>query len=93
VPEQPVSTALAPEFENVLRTCLGDLVSPDTPLREDSDLSTLGIDSVTVVRLLVAVEDTFGVTIPDEAIRFETFSSPGALWTVVSGLLEAQDGR
>jgi acyl carrier protein len=89
VPEQPAATALVPEFEAVLRTCLDGLVSPDAPLQEDSDLAMVGIDSLTIVRLLVMIEDTFAVAIPDEVIVFDIFSSPGALWAVISGLMEA----
>ncbi|MCP3012427.1 phosphopantetheine-binding protein [Nocardiopsis dassonvillei] len=86
--EQPAATALNSEFETVLRRCLDDRIAPETPLREDSDLTAFGMDSLTVVRLLVTIEDVFGVTIPDEELAFEIFASPGALWTVVSGLLE-----
>ena len=89
--EQPVATALDPEFEALLRQCLDGLVSPSAPLREDTDLTEFGVDSLIVVRLLVAVEERFEVMIPDEVITFEIFSSPGSLWTVVSGLLEASD--
>ncbi|HJP72776.1 MAG TPA: phosphopantetheine-binding protein [Pseudonocardiaceae bacterium] len=85
--------ALSPEFEAVLRSCLDGLISPDAPLLPDSDLTEVGIDSLTVVRLLVTIEETFGVVIPDESISFEIFSSPGVLWNVIAGLLEASDGR
>jgi acyl carrier protein len=93
VPERPAAIALNREFEAVLRECLDGLVGPDAPLQEDSDLALLGIDSLTVVRLLVTLEEAFGVTIPDEVISFEIFSSPGALWNVISGLLEESRER
>ena len=86
--EQSAATALNPEFEAVLRQCLDGVISQETPLREDSDLTVFGIDSLTVVRLLVTIEEAFGVMIPDEVITFEIFSSPGALWSVISGLGE-----
>lgn len=91
--EQPAATSLEPAFEAVLRECLVDLVSPDDVLLEGTDLTAFGIDSLTVVRLLVSIEDTFGVSIPDEVIGFEIFSSPGVLWNIVSGLMEESDGR
>ncbi len=86
--EHPAATALDPEFEAVLRQCLDGQLPPDVTLREDSDLAAFGIDSLTVVRLLVTIEDVFGVMIPDEILSFEIFASPGSLWTVVSGLME-----
>jgi len=82
------ATALDPEFEAVLRECLDGLVPPGVTLQEDSDLAAFGIDSLTIVRLLVAIEDVFLVRIPDEAMAFEIFTSPGALWNVISGLME-----
>uniref|UniRef100_A0AAU3GR29 Phosphopantetheine-binding protein n=1 Tax=Streptomyces sp. NBC_01401 TaxID=2903854 RepID=A0AAU3GR29_9ACTN len=91
--EQPAATALDPAFETVLRECLDGLIGPEAPLQEDSDLAVLGIDSLTVVRLLVTIEDAFGVTIPDEVITFEIFSTPGTLWNVVAGLMEEPDGH
>lgn len=93
MPEQPASAALDPEFEAVLRECLDGLIGADVQLRADSDLAMYSIDSLTVVRLMVAVEEAFGVSIPDEAITFEIFSSPGALWNVVYGLREESRGR
>jgi acyl carrier protein len=84
----PQSTALDPEFEAVLRECLDGMIDPEAPLADDTDLVVFGIDSLTVVRLLVTIEETFGVLIPDEIITFEIFSSPGALWNVISGLEE-----
>ena len=85
----PVDAAvLNPEFEAVLRECLDGRIHPDTPLREDTDLMALGIDSLAVVRIMVTIEDVFGVMIPDEAISFEIFASPGVLWQVVSRLME-----
>ncbi|WP_434441756.1 phosphopantetheine-binding protein [Lentzea sp. E54] len=91
--EHPAATALDPEFETLLRQCLDGLVTPQTQLREDTDLTAFGVDSLIVVRLLVTIEETFQVTLPDEAISFEIFSSPGALWDVVAGLLEPRDDR
>lgn len=84
--ERSAATALDPGFEAVLRQCLDGVISPETPLSEDSDLAVFGIDSLAVVRLLVTIEETYGVMIPDEVITFEIFSSPGALWNVISGL-------
>ncbi|MER5266918.1 phosphopantetheine-binding protein [Actinosynnema sp. NPDC002837] len=77
-------TALNPDFEAVLRECMAGQLPPGTTLHEDSDLTAFGMDSLTVVRLLVTIEDTFGVVIPDEMIAFEIFSSPGSLWNLIS---------
>jgi para-aminobenzoate synthetase len=80
--------ALDPEFEAVLRDCLDTRIPPDVTLREDSDLTAFGVDSLIVVQLLVTIEDVFAVIIPDDMISFEVFTSPGALWKVISSLRE-----
>jgi acyl carrier protein len=93
VSEHPAATALNPEFEAVLRECLDGQFPENVALHEDSDLAAFGIDSLTIVRLLVSIEDIFGVMIPDEMIGFELFSSPGVLWDVISGLMEQPGER
>jgi len=40
-----------------------DQINPDTNIMED-----LGADSLDVVELLMALEETFGVTVPDEDV-------------------------
>lgn len=87
------ATALNPRFEEVLRECLDGLLPAGMDLHADSDLTELGIDSLTIVRLLVVIEDVFLVRVPDEAMAFEIFASPGALWKVISGLEEEPSGH
>jgi acyl carrier protein len=87
------SSSLNREFEAVLRECLAGLIAPDAPLHEDTDLTVLGIDSLIVVRLLVMLEDSLGVTVPEEILTFEIFSSPGVLWNLISDIREEQGDR
>jgi acyl carrier protein len=47
----------------------GDGLSPDLPLRD------AGLDSLRTVATLVAIEDEFGLQLPDELITPETFHS------------------
>jgi acyl carrier protein len=50
----------------------------DTPLRE------LGLDSMTAVRLVVALETELGVTLPEHRLTAETFFDAASLWRAVS---------
>jgi nodulation protein F len=75
------------DFENLLRRHLPE-AGPDRPLSTDARLFDLGLDSFGTVELLVALEHTFDVLLPDEALTEETFFTAGSLWQVVSGLLE-----
>ncbi|WP_329066104.1 acyl carrier protein [Streptomyces sp. NBC_01429] len=62
---------------------LGDReIAPDAPLRE------LGLDSMQAIELLFAIEDTFGVTLPDDDMNDETFATARSLWAVVSAALD-----
>lgn len=62
-------------------------------LTANSDLEAAGLDSLALVGLLVAVEDRYGVTIPDELLSRETFASPAALWSVLSAQPDFDHGR
>jgi len=61
-------------------------------ITERSRLRDLGLDSMREIELLFAVEDTFGVTIPDERLVDATFETGGNLWAVVEALLAAGHG-
>ncbi|MDG4820139.1 MULTISPECIES: phosphopantetheine-binding protein [unclassified Micromonospora] len=54
------------------------------PITEESDLRELGLDSMQAIELMFAVEDTFAVVLPDDALTEHTFATAGSLWQVVS---------
>lgn len=76
-----------PRFEDALRPCLA-VEASDGVLEPSTSLRELGLDSLKTVELVVRIEDEFDVIFPDEALTFETFATPRALWAVVEGLLE-----
>jgi acyl carrier protein len=41
---------------------------PEDKVSPDSDISDLGVDSLTIVEMFLMLEDKLGVSIPDEAI-------------------------
>lgn len=47
----------------------------DQPLDFDKDLQDYGIDSMEQIKLLVEIEETFNIVMPDEYLVQETFSS------------------
>jgi acyl carrier protein len=53
----------------------GAPLTAETPLIEGG----LNLDSVNLLELLVRIEETFGVTVEDEDIRAELFTSIGSL--------------
>ncbi|MBT2383219.1 phosphopantetheine-binding protein [Streptomyces sp. ISL-11] len=59
----------------------------DHPLTDETPLREFGLDSMQAIELMFAVEDTFGVELPDELLTEETFSTAGKLWGAVSGAM------
>jgi acyl carrier protein len=49
-------------------------------ITEDSRLRDLGLDSMQSIELLFAIEDTFGISLPDEDLTDTTFATAGSLW-------------
>ena len=50
----------------------------------DAELGKLGLDSLQSIDLLIALEQEFGVQIPDEKITVESFSTPADILALVS---------
>ena len=73
------------KFEVTVRQCLPYL-APEAPLAPDANLVDLGLDSVQMVGVMVAIENQYGIQFPDEILTLETFSTPGNLWRVVTNL-------
>lgn len=71
-------------FTGLLRSYL-PLAGPG-PLRPSDNLMDLGLDSLNTVEILVRLEETFDVQLPDEDLTVETFASVGSLWSVLTGL-------
>lgn len=55
----------------------------DLPITGDSGLRDLGLDSLRSIELLFAVEDAYGVVIPDESLTDATFETADTLWAVI----------
>ncbi|HEY3606568.1 MAG TPA: phosphopantetheine-binding protein [Pseudonocardiaceae bacterium] len=52
-------------------------------ITEDSRLRDLGLDSMQSIELLFAIEDTFGISLPDEDLTDTTFATAGSLWAAM----------
>jgi acyl carrier protein len=58
----------------------------EEPITGQSSLRDLGLDSMRSIELLFAIEDAYGVAIPDERLTDTTFETAGTLWSVVEEL-------
>ena len=54
------------------------------PLTADARLFDLGLDSMQAVELLFAIEDAYGIEIPEDMLRDATFETLGSLWSAVA---------
>ncbi|MEU8289085.1 phosphopantetheine-binding protein [Micromonospora sp. NPDC048905] len=70
-----------PEFVALLSRFL-KYATPDQ-ITDDAVLHDLGLDSMQSIELLFAIEDDFGVSLPDEALTESTFTTAGSLWAAV----------
>jgi acyl carrier protein len=52
-----------------------DILLRKTPLAPDQDLFEAGFDSLSLSRMLVFVEERFGVTIPDQDVVLDEVST------------------
>ncbi|WP_424184728.1 phosphopantetheine-binding protein [Actinokineospora sp. G85] len=52
----------------------------------DAELDALGLTSLKLVELLVALESEFGVSLPEELVAPETFRTPATIAEAVSAL-------
>lgn len=78
--------ALAAELVDLIRG--SGLLTVDSMFTPDSDLFANGLDSMSMMHLLLAVEERWGVTVPDSALCRDTFSSPRALARVLAPLVD-----
>jgi acyl carrier protein len=82
-----LTTLIMPDLESRLITLLRPLLRllpADAALPMDADLGRLGLDSLQSIELLMALEQEFGVTIADEKINVESFTTPGNVLALVS---------
>lgn len=62
-------------------------LGPGEPLPADARLRELGLNSMGAITLLLDLEQTFGVVIPDELLVAETFESRATLEAALASLI------
>lgn len=79
------------KFVSVLRPFLKYV--GDEEIAERSQLRDLGLDSMSAIELLFALEDIYGVSVPDDMLTDKTFETGGSLWSMVEDLRTASGGE
>ncbi|WP_214324768.1 phosphopantetheine-binding protein [Nonomuraea sediminis] len=54
----------------------------------DARLPDLGLDSLSTIQVLLEIEDEFMISIPDELMTLDTFSTVGSLYSVIRELAD-----
>ena len=78
------------EFTTMLRQALK--YAGDQEFTPESRLRDFGLDSLEAIKLLFAIEDSYGVMLPDDKLIDDTFETAGGLWAEVSRLVHARTG-
>ena len=60
-----------------------DELRPEHRLRED-----LGLESVTLIQLIVAIEDAFDIEFPDQFLNRKSFASISAIEQTITSILK-----
>ena len=75
---------MTPGFTMMLRPFLK--YAGEAEITAETRLRDLGLDSMQAIELLFAIEDGFGVTLPDDKLVDETFETAGRLWAEIARL-------
>lgn len=73
--------------KDIIHFLLNNIVAPETVLTPTTLLKDIGIDSFSIVEIILFIERKHGVVIPDEHLVPENFRTVQALATVVIGLV------
>jgi acyl carrier protein len=61
-----------------------DIVELDWDFPEDGDLAAAGLDSMAVMRLVVAIEEEYGVELDPDDLTRENLATPKALLAMIA---------
>ena len=82
-----------PRYIDLLQPFLKRGGSDGVTVTPDTDLRKLGVDSMQAIELLFAIEDTFGISLPDDDLNDTTFATVGNLWAAVAAQLPDAEGQ
>lgn len=83
---EPLRTITNEMIVDLIRVQVPD-IEATRPLLSDTDLWSAGMDSLSSVAVIVAVEEQFGIEFPDELLTREVFSSAAAISEAVRNMV------
>ncbi|CAM5243320.1 MULTISPECIES: phosphopantetheine-binding protein [Streptomyces] len=82
----PIDTITPEMIVSLIQAHVPDITA-EQPLSADTDLWRAGMDSLSSVSVVVAVEEQYDVEFPDELLTREVFSTAAAIAAAVRTLL------
>lgn len=79
------------EFEQILRRHC-PLADPARPIDAGASLALLGMESFEVLAMIVDIEDTFELTVPDTMLTGDQFATASSVWECVR-VLRSEPGN
>jgi acyl carrier protein len=73
---------LAPSLEQILRAH-SRFIAAGADINPNMSLTSLGVDSLDIIELLVQIEGEFDLEIPPEQVTPETFATPASIWRLL----------
>jgi acyl carrier protein len=64
-----------------------NILAASVKIDADTDLKAAGIDSFSIVEIILFIERKYGVSIPDDKLVPENFKTLGSLSNTVKGLM------
>ena len=64
-----------------------NIISNEVSIDEHTSLQSIGVDSFSIVEIILFIERKFGLLLPDEKLVPETFASLDSLTQVIKALL------
>lgn len=65
------------------------LVAPGVPVQASTPLDTLGLDSFSIIEIVLFIERKYGLSLPDEALNKENLYSPASIAACVVHYLKS----
>ncbi len=69
--------------DDILRILRDDILDPDGPITADTDLFDIGLDSMAIMQLQLALEDAFSVAIDPADLSRENFRTASMIAALV----------
>lgn len=61
-----------------------------TPEQTEEDLPSLGLDSITFIRVIVALEEAFDIEIPDEKLLITEMNTVSKMASVIAAVMDGK---